>query len=367
MKIPFLSLQRENEDHFDEICEQVQKTIRSGFYINGDQVKTFENQYAEFCDVKHCIGVASGLDALRLIFRAYIELDILKAGDEVILPANTFIASALSITENDLKPVFADINENTYNLDPKAVSKLITKKTKAILAVHLYGQISEIDQLKELATANNLLLVEDAAQAHGAIYNGVKAGALGNAAAFSFYPTKNMGALGDSGAITTNCDQLAKMIRSLANYGAETRNVYPIRGVNSRLDEIQASILTVKLKYLVATNKKKQKIANIYFKHLNNKKIDVPCVKYQDSHVFYQFVIQCENRNELVKYLGQEGIETQIHYPINICKQKSFKDEKKGILDKTCLLENKILSIPIYASLKEEEVYYIVEKINKHN
>ena len=366
MEIPFLRLQRENEPFLQEINKQVLDTIAKGIYINGDQVSIFERDFAQYCGVKYCIGVASGLDALRLIFRAYLEMGIMKQGDEVILPANTFIASALSITENGLNPVFADVKEDTFNLDPSEVEKLITDKTKAILAVHLYGHISDWDRLQEIAKKYNLLLIEDAAQAHGAIYKGIKAGALGDAGAFSFYPTKNMGAMGDAGAITTDDEQLASLIRSIANYGVESKYTYPLRGVNSRLDELQACVLNVKLTHLDEINKKKQKTANNYSKYLDNQKITVPCTKYSEAHVYYQYVIKCDNRMEFMDYLKKEGIEAQIHYPINISKQKSFKDEKKGILKNTSLIENKILSLPIYPSLKDDEVNYIVEKINNY-
>lgn len=365
MYIPFLDLQRENRPYMDLIQQQVMSVMEKGRYILGEQVLSFEEKFADYCGVSHCIGVASGLDALSLIFRGYLELGRLHHGDEVILPSNTFIASALAITENNLEPVFADIKTDTYNLDPKAVESLITNKTKAILAVHLYGLISDFDELRTLAKKYNLLLIEDAAQAHGATYQNQRAGSLGNAAGFSFYPTKNLGAMGDAGAITTNDTSLATITRQLANYGKTGDGIYPYRGINSRLDELQAGILNIKLRYLDDINKNKQLIAKKYIQGLNNQIIDVSCTRNQKNHVYYQFVIKCERRNKLKDFLKKEKIDTQIHYPISICEQDSFIKSKKGTLENTCLIENKILSLPIFASLKDEEIHYIIETINK--
>jgi dTDP-4-amino-4,6-dideoxygalactose transaminase len=345
--IKFLDLKRINEKYIQDFKEEFDHFLDSGYYILGDGVKNFEKQYAEYCGVDHCIGVANGLDALTLIFRAYKELGMLKEGDEVIVPANTYIASALAITENNLKPVFVDPNPDTFLIDVEGVEKCITGKTKAILSVHLYGQLVDVSKLRECF--GEILIIEDAAQAHGAVNShGVKAGALGDAAGFSFYPTKNLGALGDGGAVTTDNSQLAEIISMLRNYGSEKKDVFKYKGINSRLDDIQARFLSVKLKDLDKQNKKRREIAGKYIKGINNPKITLPYWDGSDNHVFHQFVIKTEKRDKLRKYLLKNGIETAIHYPLPMFKQAAFKYYKNKNLELSQKLHAKIISLPVH-------------------
>lgn len=365
-KIPFLDLQREQLPYLNEIKETVAGVIDRGVYILGNEVANFERLYASYCGVKECIGVASGLDALKLIFKAYINLGILIPGDEVIVPVNTFIASALAISENGLVPVFTDCDPDTYNLSLETIEPAITAKTKAILVVHLYGQVTAIDRIQTLAKQHQLILIEDAAQAHGAMYNGSRAGALGDAAAFSFYPTKNLGCLGDGGAVTTNNSELAGLIRSLANYGITNPGKYSNKGINSRLDEIQAAVLTVKLKYLDEINKKKRLNAKKYKLALKSKKITLPWHQIYESHVFYQYVVRCNNKESFRNYLFSKGIETQVHYPEIISKQLAYTEEHNKYLPIAEDFSKKIVSLPIYASLNDDEITYIIDIINSY-
>lgn len=362
--IPFLSLQEVNNQYNAELKEAASRVIDSGWYLLGSEVNEFESAFAEFCGVKYCIGVANGLDALNLIFRAYLEMGKLQKGDEVIVPANTYIASVLAITENGLIPVFVEPSATTFNLDPEKVKQIVTNKTKAILAVHLYGQISEFDQIDKIAKDKNLLLVEDSAQAHGAAFDGRKAGNLGNASGFSFYPGKNLGALGDAGAVTTNDEELSKIVRSLGNYGSAKRYVNDFRGINSRLDEIQAAFLSVKLKYLPKEIDVRRSIANRYLKSIDNPLIKLPEVPRSDAHVWHLFVIKTAHRDALMDYMLKANIQCSIHYPIAPHKQLAFKEHKNLVLPITEALQHDVLSLPISPTLLDDQVERIIDALN---
>ena len=330
MKVSFLDLKFINSQYGDELMQAAEKVIASGWYVRGSEVELFEREFAEFCGTNYCMGVANGLDALCLIFRAWIELGVLSEGDEVIVPANTYIASVLSITENNLKPVLVEPDEATFNICPSKCEAAITPKTKAILAVHLYGQVCQMETLKDIATRHNLFLVEDAAQAHGAQLGKKKTGSLGHAAAFSFYPGKNLGALGDAGAVTTDDKTLATTVRALANYGSEMKYLNKHKGINSRLDEIQASILRVKLKYLDKENKQRREIAFKYDERIENVKIKLPKLNSYGSscnHVFHIYPVRCLKRDRLQHHLLEKNIETMIHYPVPPHKQNAYKDK----------------------------------------
>src|SRR5690554_3979049 len=319
--ISFLDLKAVNAQHRSELIEACSRVIDSGWYIMGQELKAFEQEFASYCGAKYAIGVANGLDALTLVFRAWKELGRLKEDDEVIVPANTYIASILAITENRLKPILVEPDEHTFNLSPENVRAAITPKTKAILPVHLYGLISPMPELRQIATEHNLLILEDCAQAHGASIDGVKAGNWGDAAGFSFYPGKNLGALGDGGAITTNDNELAEILFALRNYGSHEKYKNLYQGVNSRLDEIQAALLRVKLKYLDEQTSARRSIAKRYLAGITNEKIHLPTVENLDQHVFHLFVIKTPNREKLFDYLKRKNIQTLIHYPIPPHKQ----------------------------------------------
>jgi len=364
--IPFLNLKRENERHASEIKEAVSCVVDSGWYIRGRENNYFETDFAFYCNTKYCVGVGNGLDALRLILMGYMELGKIKEGDEVILPANTFIATALAVTQCGLTPVLADCDIHSYNIDPLSVKENITKKTKAIIAVHLYGQVAAMDELKEIAKEYSLLLIEDAAQAHGATYKGQKVGEIGDAAAFSFYPVKNLGSLGDAGAVTTNDKKLADMVRSLSNYGSDEKYIHNYKGLNSRLDELQAAVLSVKLKYLDEDNNRRREIAKFYIKNINNESFILPEVKDWNSHVFHLFVIQCKDRAKIQEYLSDNGIQTHIHYPHAIHKQQAYTELSHLSLPVSEKLQDEVLTLPLYPSLTGEELRKIVDTLNKY-
>lgn len=365
MKIKFLDLQKINQNHQEEIEEQLISVHRSGWYLLGKYTENFENNLAQYLGVKHAIGVANGLDALRLIIRAYKELGIFKNDDEIIVPANTYIASVLAITDNDLIPVFVEPNPQTHNLDIKKIEAAITSKTCAIMTVHLYGQVSFDDELSNIAEKYNLKIIEDNAQAIGAKYNNKKTGNLGDAASFSFYPGKNLGALGDGGAVATNDNQLALTIRALANYGSSEKYVNIYQGLNSRLDEIQAAILNVKLKSLDNDNRKRRNIAEKYLSGIKNSKIILPNIPIDtEAHVWHLFVIRTEMRDKLQIYLHKKGIQCIIHYPIPPHKQLCYPLYNHLKYPITELLCNEVLSIPISQVMEEDEVNYIIEALN---
>lgn len=363
--IKFLDLQKINLQYQTEIEAQLLDTFRSGWYLLGNEVKNFEANLANYIGSSHAIGVANGLDALRLIFKAYLELGQLKFGDEVIVPANTYIASVLAITDNRLKPVFAEPDIDHYNLDISKIEALITPKTKAIMVVHLYGQISWSEELKVLAKKYNLKIIEDNAQAIGAEWQGIKSGNLGDASGFSFYPGKNLGALGDGGAVTCKDYLLAKTIRALANYGSDEKYINKYQGLNSRLDEIQASVLDVKLKYIDADNDKRRKIAEEYTAGIKNDKIILPFLPSQPKeHVYHLFVIRTAKRDKLQKYLAENGIQTLIHYPIPPHKQKAYKYYNNLSFPITEKIHDEVLSLPISPVMEEKEIQKVIDVIN---
>jgi dTDP-4-amino-4,6-dideoxygalactose transaminase len=372
--IKFLDLKKINEPYETGFQEKLKQVLENGWYILGNEVAAFENNFASFCGTKYCVGTGNGFDALVLIFKGYIQLGKLQKGDEVIVPSNTYIASILAIIEADLIPVLVEPKLETYNIDPDLIVEFITHKTKAILAVHLYGQLAEMDVITEIAHQNNLLVIEDAAQAHGAIVvesqkskvESKKSGNLSNAAAFSFYPGKNLGALGDGGAVTTNDDELAKTIRSLRNYGSEAKYQNEYIGVNSRLDELQAAFLNVKLPNLDSENNKRRKIAKRYLSQIKNDKITLPFWDFSENHVFHLFVIRSENRDHLQQYLLENGIQTMIHYPIPPHKQKAFSEWNHLFFPITEQMHSEILSLPISPVMTENEVGCIIEVLNKY-
>lgn len=365
--IPFLDLHKINKPYEDRFQQKLKEFLDKGWYIMGDEVRLFEKNFALYCGTKHCIGVGNGLDALTLIFKAYIQLGKLHKGDEVIVPANTYIASILAIFQADLVPVLVEPKIETYNINPDLIADKITSKTKAILAVHLYGQLVEMNAISAIAKQNNLLVVEDAAQAHGAMNTEYfKAGNLSDAAGFSFYPGKNLGALGDAGAVTTNDDELAKTIFLLRNYGSETKYQNDFIGVNSRLDELQAAFLNVKLPYLDSDNDKRKVIANRYLSTIKNTKIVLPEFNGSSHHVFHLFVIRTEKREALQKYLKENGIETLIHYPIPPHRQKALSGWNDLSFPITEKLHREVLSIPISPVMTMEEVDFVVSILNDY-
>ncbi|MCL6378787.1 DegT/DnrJ/EryC1/StrS family aminotransferase [Pectobacterium brasiliense] len=367
--ISFLDLKEVNVRYSDDLKDAFSRVLDSGWYITGNEVSKFEKQFSDYCSTKHSIGVANGLDALTLTIRAWKELGWLRKGDEIIVQANTYIASVLAITENDLVPVLVEPSPVTYNLLPDTIKAAITPKTKAILPVHLYGQISPMDEIMAIAKEHNLLVLEDCAQAHGAVLNGKKAGSWGDAAGFSFYPGKNLGALGDAGAITTNNDELADALKALRNYGSHKKYENLYQGVNSRLDELQAAFLTIKLKYLDENNSRRQKIAKKYCTDIVNNLISLPHLPdFSSEHVWHLFVIQCDNRNKLQEFLSDKGIQTLIHYPTPPHLQQAYRELglKKGTLPITESIHNKVLSLPIGPTLSDIEVKAVITAINEY-
>ena len=365
--IPFLNLARENNQHRDFLIRAIARVIDSGNYILGKQVSKFEKQFSKYCGVKYTIGTGNGLDALNLIIRAYKEMGIFKEGDEIIVPANTYIASILAITECCLEPVFIEPDINTYNIDEKLIEPKITSKTKAIMLVHLYGKISFTKAIKKLADNYKLKIIEDCAQSCGATYHGKKSGSLGDAAGFSFYPTKNLGALGDAGAVTTNDHQLSETIKFLRNYGSQTKYINKYRGVNSRMDTMQAAILLLKLNCLDQDNNIRRKIAKYYINNIINDNLILPRRQNDESHVWHLFVIRTEKRDTFQKYLREKGIEILIHYPIPPHKQEAYSSYNSYKYPITEKIHKTILSIPLNPSLTKKEIDYIIDVINKYD
>ncbi len=364
--IKFLDIQKINLLHQEALEARLLKTFRSGWYLLGEEVKNFEKNLQSYIGCKHAIGVANGLDALRLIFRGYMELGALSAGDEVIVPANTYIASVLAITDNNLVPVFVEPSETTLNIDLSKIELAITPKTKAIMLVHLYGRAVYSSDLAGIAQKHNLKIIEDNAQAIGAMYNGLKTGNLGDAAGFSFYPGKNLGALGDGGAVCTNNDDLATAIRALANYGSQQKYVNRYKGLNSRLDEIQAAVLDEKLKYLDKENDIRRRIAHYYINNIKNPQIILPQVPdKEEEHVWHVFVIRTTERDRLQEFLTQRGIQTLIHYPIPVHKQEAYAEYSHLNLPITEQIHNEVLSLPISPVLTEDELKTITATLNE--
>jgi dTDP-4-amino-4,6-dideoxygalactose transaminase len=363
--IKFLDLEKVNAIHQDALKLAAARVIDSGWYLMGNELSAFESKLAEFSGAKHAIGVANGLDALRLILRAYIAMGFMNPEDEVIVPANTYIASILAITENNLIPVLVEPNLNSYNLDFDLIEQNISPKTKAILIVHLYGQVCWSDKLNQLKSKYNLKIIEDNAQAIGARWNGFPTGSLGDAAGFSFYPGKNLGALGDAGAVTTNDESLAVLIRSLGNYGSKVKYQHDYKGLNSRLDEIQAAFLSVKIDSIEHENERRKSIAKAYCEGIKNDAIQLP-IYPEDSatHVWHLFVIRTANRNKLQTYLTENGVQTLVHYPIPPHKQKAFFEFNSYSLPITENIHNQVISLPISPVLEDEEVKTIIQLIN---
>jgi dTDP-4-amino-4,6-dideoxygalactose transaminase len=364
--IKFLDLKKINSSHHQELCNAFARVLDSGWYIMGTELKKFEADFSAYCGTKHTIGVANGLDALILIIRGYKELGLMKDGDEILVPSNTYIATILAISANNLIPVLVEPDINTYNINPVLIEEKITSKTKGILVVHLYGQLCQMDKICEIAKNFDLKVIEDCAQSHGAISGGKKAGNWGDAAGFSFYPGKNLGALGDAGAITTNDDELAKTLRALMNYGSHVKYQNLYKGVNSRLDELQAALLSVKLKYLDAETESRRVIANKYLSEITNPKIILPKIANSLSHVWHLFVIQVENREVFQQYLADRDIQTVIHYPIPPHKQPAYKEWNQELFPISEKIHNSIISLPLSPVMPLEEVEMVISVINEY-
>lgn len=377
--IKFLDLQAINNSFEPELSQAVQRVVHSGWYLLGEETKQFEKEYGAFCGAKHCIGVANGLDALRLILKAWIEMGFMKEGDEIIVPANTYIASILAITDNRLVPVLVEPDINTYNIDPFLIEEKITERTRAIMIVHLYGKIAMHPEIERLVAKYKLKLIEDAAQSQGAEYicadGTVKiSGNIGHAAGHSFYPGKNLGALGDAGAVTTNDDELAEIVRTIANYGSKLKYQNKYSGLNSRLDEIQAAALRVKLQRMEADNQQRRAIAQYYIDNINNKHILLPKVALGNhsvasnrSHVWHLFVVRNTDRDNLQKYLEANGVQTLIHYPIPPHKQEAYRQWNHLSFPVTEKIHYEVLSLPISQVLTAGEAKIIVEILNNFN
>jgi dTDP-4-amino-4,6-dideoxygalactose transaminase len=371
--IKFLDLQKITGQNNKDIELAITHVINSGWYLLGKELKSFEEEYASFISTSHCIGVANGLDALRLILKAYIETGAMKKGDEIIVPANTYIASILAITDNRLTPVLVEPDISTYNIDPFRIEERITEKTKGIMIVHLYGLNAMYPEIQMLVDKYDLKLIEDNAQAQGCYYVEKRTGSIGHAAGHSFYPGKNLGALGDAGAVTTNDHQLAEVIRALGNYGSHKKYINEYQGLNSRLDEIQAAVLRVKLKHLDDDNQRRREIAQFYCDNIKNEIIILPSIENcqssiinSQSHVWHLFVIRTPERDRLQKYLLANGVETLIHYPVPPHKQKAYKEWNSLSLPITEKIHNEVLSLPISPVMKDEEVQIITDIINAY-
>lgn len=364
MKVPFLSLKEVTDKYSKEIHEAVDRVIDSGWYLQGNENKKFEENYSKYIGSKFCVGVANGLDALIWILRGYIELGVMKPGDEIIVPANTYIATILAITENNLVPVLVEPKLDNLQIDDSLIESKITSKTKGIMIVHLYGNCAYTETINNICKKYNLKLIEDNAQAHGCKFNGKMTGSLGNAAAHSFYPGKNIGALGDAGAVTTDDEELARAIRSLANYGSQKKYVFQYTGRNSRLDEIQAAVLDVKLRHLDEDVVLRKRVAKKYYEGIKNSKIQLIKVNDWEQRAFHLFPILCEDRDELQKYLEENGVGTNIHYPIPPHKQECYKEWNILSFPVTEYIHKCELSIPMSPCLTDEEVEYVIKMIN---
>ncbi|MGG5485505.1 DegT/DnrJ/EryC1/StrS family aminotransferase [Gaetbulibacter sp. PBL-D1] len=365
--IPFLDLKSINKKYESSFKSYIDTFFDTGRYILGKEVDLFEQNYAAYCGTNYCIGTGNGLDALVLIFKSFIHLGKLKLGDEVLVPANTYIASILSVIEAGLKPVFVEPDAKTFNISPSEIEKHISVNTKAIMPVHLYGQLADMEKINAIAKTHGLLVVEDAAQAHGAENNlGIKAGNLSDAAAFSFYPSKNLGALGDAGAVTTNNEDIANCIRLLRNYGSKEKYKNEIIGCNSRLDELQAAFLSIKLKGLDNENKRRQEVAKQYLNGIKNEKIILPFYDTTKNHIFHAFVVQVNERKKFTEYLTNNGVGWLIHYPIAPHKQNAFKKYSELNLPITESIHNTVVSIPMSPVITDAEVKKVIETLNAY-
>lgn len=364
--ISYFDLKAVNAAHREELLAAVTGVMDSGWFILGERLKTFEKQFSGYCGVKETIGTGNGLDALSLIIRAYKEMGAFKEGDEILVPANTYIASILAITENRLKPVLIDPDVYTYNLDADLLQERITPRTRAVLVVHLYGQVGYSEKLQRVAQANGLKIIEDSAQAQGAVYQGRKTGNLGDASGFSFYPSKNLGALGDAGAITTNDSRLADTARALSNYGSHKKYYNDYLGVNSRLDELQAAVLSVKLKYLDDENLKRRALALLYLKSISNEKLILPKHADDGSHVWHAFVVRTRDRNSFQDYLTKKGVESLIHYPLPPHQQKAYaawNGERYPITEE---IHQTVISLPFSPVMSEEDLLKVADICNAY-
>ncbi len=362
--VKFLDIQKITQKYSDEIHEAVNRVVDSGWYLQGKENEKFETDYARYIGTEYAIGCANGLDALILIFRAYVEMGIMQLGDEVIVPANTYIASILAISENGLKPILVEPSLETYQIDDSKIEEAITERTKAVLIVHLYGQCAYTDKIGDLCKKYKLKLVEDNAQAHGCKFNGRKTGSLGDAAGHSFYPGKNLGAFGDAGAVTTDDGELAKVVRAVANYGSQKKYVFKYCGRNSRLDEIQAAVLDVKLKHLDEDIAMRKEVAKYYIEHIANPQIILPAINDWGAHVFHIFTIRTKKRDELQKFLMDNGVQTIIHYPIPPHKQECYREWNDLSFPITEQIHNEELSLPMSPVMTKNEVKTVVEVLN---
>ena len=365
--IEFLDLKKVNARFHNEFVASFANFLDSGQYILGEKVNAFEDDFAAYCGTNNCIGTGNGLDALVLIFKAYKELGKLKNGDEVIVPANTYIASILSIFQTGLTPILVEPDDDTFNICPEKIKTAITSKTKAIMAVHLYGQLANMAAVNAIAKDHDLLVIEDAAQAHGARdVHGICAGNLSDAAAFSFYPTKNLGALGDGGGVTTNDHELASVLRKLRNYGASSKYVNELKGQNSRLDELQAEFLNIKLKHLDADNIRRREFAKKYLEEIKNSKIKLPGYSGAEDHVFHQFVVRVDDRADFSEYLRMNEIGMLIHYPIAPHRQLAFSEYNHLYLPITERIHDEVVSIPLNPELSLDELNTIIDCLNTY-
>ena len=363
--IKFLELKKITALHGEEIKQAVNDVIESGWYLHSDANSRFESHFAQYIGTRHCIGVGNGLDSLTLILRAYKELGVIAEGDEIIVPANTYIATILAITDNNLKPVLVEPRLDTFQIDDSLIEKAISPRTRAIMIVHLYGRCAYTERIGELCRKYDLKLIEDNAQAHGCTYNGKRTGSLGDAAGHSFYPGKNLGALGDAGGVTTNDDQLADTIRALANYGSHKRYVFDMAGRNSRMDEIQAAVLDVKLKYLDEENSRRRSNALYYIKNISNPYVCVPSESYWRESVFHIFPLMTSQRDRLQSYLKENGVQTDIHYPIPPHLQRAYSQWGRPSLPVTERIHREELSLPVSQVLTEEECKEVTRLINE--
>ena len=366
--IKYLDLKRINDLHDAELREAVNRVLDSGWYLKGEATRQFETHYAEYIGTKHCVGCGNGLDALTLILRAYIEMGVMTVGDEIIVPANTYIASILAITECGLNPVLVEPDINTFQIDGSKIEAAITERTRAIMIVHLYGICAYSDRIGEICRHHHLKLIEDNAQAHGCMFGDRRTGSLGDAAGHSFYPGKNLGALGDAGAVTTDDEALAEIVKALGNYGCHQKSVHDHLGRNSRIDELQAAMLDVKLRYLDEENDRRKEIARVYINKVKNPLLHLPRLTEPSpmscNSVWHIFPVLCERRDELLKYLFDHGVETQIHYPIPPHKQKCYGSWNNLSFPVTELIHAQELSLPCHQAMKREEVDYIVNLLN---
>lgn len=365
--IKFLDLKKINERYEQEFEAVYRDVVNSGWYISGNMLSKFEKEFASYCDTRYCVGVANGLDAIVLILKAFIQQGRLRTGDEVLVPANTFIATILAVKQVGMTPVLVEPSLETYNIDPAKIKEVITKKTKALISVHLYGQMSDLEEIEKICENEKLILIEDSAQAHGAKVAKRKAGAWGEASAFSFYPGKNLGALGDAGGITTDSEELYNILIKLRNYGSSEKYKHELVGVNSRLDELQAGFLSVKLKDLDTENETRRSIARLYLNNIKNEKIILPKIRHnEEAHVWHLFVLRVEDREKFIRHMEKNKIQVSIHYPIAPHLQDALREFSSMRLPISETIHNQVVSLPISSALTQEEVQEIIKVVNEY-